>query len=195
LLTAARAGDLEALGRALEDYREDLRHVADAALGGDIEAKVGASDLVQETFVTAQRDFHQFRGSDATTFRGWLKAILRHRLADVTGRFRKTHMRRLDRECSLDAASPRAAQARNRPDSTTSPSRRMIQTEEKANLREALHHLPARYRDVMILRYWERLEFEAIGSRLGISGEAARKIWGRALIKLRENVGASHDSR
>jgi RNA polymerase sigma-70 factor, ECF subfamily len=59
-LPAARAGSREALGQALEICRGYLLRVANQGLDAELRAKGGASDLVQETFLEAQRDFGRF---------------------------------------------------------------------------------------------------------------------------------------
>src|SRR5262245_37348302 len=61
-LTEALAGSHEALGHALEGCRGYLLHVAMQELDADLASKAGASDLVQETFLEAQRDFARFQG-------------------------------------------------------------------------------------------------------------------------------------
>ena len=61
-LTAARDGCRDALGKALESCRRYLLCVARHELDLSLQAKGGASDLVQETFLEAHRDFDRFRG-------------------------------------------------------------------------------------------------------------------------------------
>jgi WD40 repeat protein len=78
-LPAARAGSSEALGQALEICRGYLLRVANQGLNADLRAKGGASDLVQETFLEAQRDFGCFQGASC----GWDKTV---RLWDTTSR-------------------------------------------------------------------------------------------------------------
>src|SRR5262249_25191343 len=50
-LNAARAGSAQALGEALEACRGYLLQIARQELDADLQAKGGASDLVQETFL------------------------------------------------------------------------------------------------------------------------------------------------
>ena len=57
LLVQARAGDGAALGRLLELYRNYLRLVARASIGQALRVRLDASDLVQETFLKAHREF------------------------------------------------------------------------------------------------------------------------------------------
>jgi len=63
-IPAARAGSRTALGELLESCRHYLLSVGNDELDRRLHAKVGASDVVQETFLDAQRDFEQFRGGN-----------------------------------------------------------------------------------------------------------------------------------
>ncbi len=63
LLADARGGRREALGKALELNRTNLALWARAQIGLRLQGRVDASDLVQETFLDACRDFHHFRGT------------------------------------------------------------------------------------------------------------------------------------
>jgi len=62
LLWAAQAGSNSSLGRLLQGYRDYLNLLADDELGPDIRVKASASDLVQDSFLEARRDFGQFTG-------------------------------------------------------------------------------------------------------------------------------------
>src|SRR5262245_26207367 len=62
-LPAARAGSSEALGQVLEACRGYLLLIAGQELEPALRAKGGASDLVQQTFLEAQRDFAGFHGT------------------------------------------------------------------------------------------------------------------------------------
>ena len=47
------------------------------------------------------------------------------------------------------------------------------------------------YRQVIVGRYQEQLSFEEIGRRLHRSAEAARKLWWRAIERLRQELDSS----
>src|SRR5262249_35643200 len=93
LLAAARAGSREALGQALETCRNYLLLIAGRQLDSDLHAKGGASDLVQETFLEAQRDFGRFQGSSEGELQAWLRQILLNNVANFTRRYRGTGKR------------------------------------------------------------------------------------------------------
>src|SRR6266851_10406295 len=104
-LSAARDGSRDALGSVLEACRRYLLGVARHELNGDLNAKGGASDLVQETFLEAHRAFDHFQGNSEVELRAWLRRLLHHRAAKFGRRYRTTQKRRLARECGSSAAS------------------------------------------------------------------------------------------
>jgi Sigma-70 region 2. len=63
LIDRARAGEATILGRLLEGYRNYLTLLARLTLGRRLQGKLDDSDLVQEAFLEAYRDFAQFRGT------------------------------------------------------------------------------------------------------------------------------------
>src|SRR5437762_14358353 len=105
-LSSARNGSPDALGVALESCRAYLLLVANQELDSGLQAKGGASDLVQETFLEAHRDFPGFEGSSADELRGWLRKILLHNLANFARHYRDTDKRKLAREVGLPGENP-----------------------------------------------------------------------------------------
>jgi RNA polymerase sigma-70 factor, ECF subfamily len=185
LVVSARAGSREALGTLLARSRDYLLLVADRELGGDLAGKLGASDLVQETFVRAQEAFAGFQGECEKELLGWLRQILLHRLMDARREFSHTQKRELDRELSTNSDSSVAAAVALMPAGDESPSARLKAQEAAAALYAAVEALPADYRRVITLRYWKELSFDEIGRRMERSAGAARKLWARALEQLR----------
>src|SRR3954467_13617238 len=103
LLQAARAGDVATLGRLLELYRRYLALLARVQIGQRLQGKVDASDLVQETFLDAHRNFARFQGAREAQFVHWLRQILAANLADLLRRYLGTQGRdvRLERELEV----------------------------------------------------------------------------------------------
>ena len=60
--------------------------------------------------------------------------------------------------------------------------------EEDRALEEALGRLPEDYRRVLLWRYREERSFEEIGRLLEKSPNAARKLWQRAVERLRQEL-------
>ena len=182
-MDAARNGSQAALGKMLAKCQDYLLLVANHELGRDLQGKIGASDLVQETFVVAQRCFPRFQGASQAELLAWLRQIL---LRQVLGARRHygTVMRDIthERSCSSDSAIQRAVESL--PCSERSLEHGISAAEDATVLCRALDSLPDDYRQVIALRYWEDLEFQEIGKRMGRTAAAARKLWLRAVERL-----------
>src|SRR5437660_6521251 len=98
LLGRARAGDAHARGRLLQQFWVALLHDARRDLPLDLQAKGGASDLVQETMLDAHKDFEQFRGCTAQEFFAWLQCSLRHNFSNFVRAYRRYAKREVKRE-------------------------------------------------------------------------------------------------
>ncbi|MFI5457729.1 MAG: sigma-70 family RNA polymerase sigma factor [Isosphaerales bacterium] len=189
-IEAARGGDREALGQALASVRDYLLLVANEQLEPALKAKGNPSDLVQETFLRAQRGIEGFRGRTASEWRHWLRSILVRNLAKERRRFGATAKRLVQREVTIPEGVRLDCAANDE-----TPSHNLARREREAALIEVLERLPDHYREVVIWHHREQLSFEEIGERHEISAEAARKLWTRALGRLRKELGPAHDSR
>jgi RNA polymerase sigma-70 factor (ECF subfamily) len=187
LLDAARAGSREALGRLLESCRGYLLIVANGELDVDLQAKEGASDRVQETFLEAQRDFGQFQGTSEAELLAWLRRLLLNNIANFTRRYRITGKRSVEREVALDERANQSLQA-GLPAKTDSPSGQAVAKEQAVALAQALERLPDDYRQVLRLRFEEGRPFEEIATLMGRSANAVRKLFARAVERVQQEV-------
>jgi RNA polymerase sigma-70 factor (ECF subfamily) len=189
-LQAARAGSAEALGAVLEGYRNYLLLVAERELDPVLRAKGGASDLVQETFLEAHRDFARFHGTAEGELRAWLRRLLLNNVANFTRRYRQTDKRQVALEQPLEPSSWSGTPGGRLPADTPSPSGQAAMDEEAQATQRALARLPDEYRQVLLWRYQDARSFEEIAGLLGRTPNAARKLWARALERLQEEMGA-----
>jgi RNA polymerase sigma-70 factor (ECF subfamily) len=189
-LSAARTGSAEALGEALEACRGYLLLIARRELGPDLQAKAGASDLVQQTFLEAQRDFAGFHGDTKAELLAWLRRLLLNNLANFARDYRETAKRHIGREVRLpDADSSRFGDATDlRAEPGGSPSKQVMAHERTQALLQALEKLPPDYRQVVLLRYHGRSSFAEIGQIMGRTANAARKLWLRAVERLKPDL-------
>jgi RNA polymerase sigma-70 factor (ECF subfamily) len=191
LLQEARAGDAASLGRLLELYRHYLALLARVQIGQRLQGKADASDLVQETFLDAHRNFSQFQGASEAQLVYWLRQILAAKLADLLRRYLGTQGRdvRLEREIekALDHSSIALDQALVAQQS--SPSQQAARREQAVLLADALGQLPDHYREVIVLRNLEGLTFPEVARRMGRSLDSVEKLWLRALAQLRQVLG------
>jgi RNA polymerase sigma-70 factor, ECF subfamily len=190
-LPAARAGSREALGQVLEACRGYLLRIANQGIGADLQAKGGASDLVQETFLEAQRDFARFQGNTEAELLAWLRCLLLNNVANFARGYRATGKRQVGREVALEGGdSSGAGEARFVAD-TPSPSTEAMAHEQAEAIARALERLPEDYRRVITLRNQERRDFDDIGRLMDRSPDAARRLWSRAIERLEHELEAT----
>jgi RNA polymerase sigma-70 factor (ECF subfamily) len=184
-------GDDPSLGRRLEAHRDYLTILARMQIGRLLQGKVDAADVVQETFLHAIRDFAQFRGSSDRELAGWLRQILAARLADLVRRYCGTQARDVHLEQALQLELDQSSQVLERGLAAplSSPSQQAIRHEQAWWLATALERLPADYREVLVLHHLQECDFPEVARRMGRSVEAVKKLWVRALVRLRRSLG------
>lgn len=187
LLHEAIAGQPLALGPLLEGYRHYLTILARVQLDKALQVKVGASDIVQETFLEAHRDFGQFRGRSVPELLGWLRQILARNLANQVRRYRHTRARDIRLEQGFAEALGHSSEhmAATIPASVLSPSQVAVRDESAVLLANALSRLPPDYRDVLIFRNLEELTFPEVADRMNRSVDSVKKLWVRGLAQLK----------
>lgn len=196
LLEAARAGDDDALGQICQRFREHLLLTADKGLGGDLRAKLGASDVVQHSMLEVHHDFSRFTGQTEQEFRCWITRLVERNLIDVARQFRHTQRRDVARERPIQpdrATSDRTVQQLVAKEGTASRIAR--QQEEDQALAKAVQQLSQRQQQVIELRHRQTLSFAQIADQLQITEVAARKTWSRAVEQLRRHLADTHERR
>jgi RNA polymerase sigma factor (sigma-70 family) len=158
-LEAARAGDRGALERVLVRSRQDLRRYAEFhCVINDVE------DAVQETLITVSRKLRDLRSLEC--FASWTFRIVKRECNRL-----KRGMRLLSGEAIteniLAVALPEPCQWRH-------------------DVAAALESLPARYREVVLLRDLHGLTIAEMAERLSLTREAVKARLHRARALARE---------
>jgi RNA polymerase sigma-70 factor, ECF subfamily len=181
------SGNAEPDQRPLEGYRDYLRLLARLQLGARLQAKLDASDVVQQTILQAHASRAQFRGRTEAEWLAWLRAILANALAAAARRF-DTGARQLGRERSLEAdmdLSSSRLEGLLAADQT-SPSERAVRSEELLQLAAALGRLPEDQRRVVELHHLKGLPVAEVAEQMGRTRPAVVGLLFRGLKKLRE---------
>jgi RNA polymerase sigma-70 factor (ECF subfamily) len=189
LLQDACKGGGPAFGLLLESCRGYLTLLARVQIGRRLQGKVDASDLVQETFLAAHRDFRQFRGATEKEFAGWLRNILACRLGDVIRRYYASRCRDVRLERQLAEEIDQSAQSLELIAEQSTPSEHVCRREQAVMLADALGRLPAEYGEVIVMRHLEGMRFPQIAERMGRTVDSVEKLWVRGLARLRRTLG------
>ncbi len=192
LIASARAGDATAQELVHAKCQKYLLLIANREIDPPLRVKLGASDVVQETLLCAQRHLGQFQGRTVGELRAWLRAILLNNLRTARRRYCRGGMRDLARERTIEGGLLEQGPQHALVDSDT-PSRQIVAGEQDAQLKAALDTLPDDYRLAVLMRNFDRSSFAEIGRVLGRSEAAARKLWLRAIDRLAKLLGAEDE--
>ena len=190
-LSGARAGSPDDLGRLMDTCRTYLLLVANQELDQLMMAKGGASDLVQETFLRAQRGFQTFKGESEKELKAWLRQILKHHLSNFRRKYMHTGKRAAKKEISIDTMVDLDTKEFALRSREPSPEDRMIVSEQTVLLNGALKRIHPAHAKIILLRHRDGLSFAEIAARTGKTTTALRKLWARAIESLQNEIGTS----
>jgi RNA polymerase sigma-70 factor (ECF subfamily) len=191
LLTMARHGHTQAMGQLFELYRHYLGLLAQMGIDERYRAKIDPSDIVQQTFLEAHRDFDKFRGTTEVELMVWLRQTLAGNLADNVRRYYGAQQRDVKMERSIQEEMDRSSAAMDRGliDRAASPSQSVARRERSVLLADALAHLTVDHREVLVLRHLKGLKFPEVARRMGRSVGSVQQLWARAIARLRQQLG------
>ena len=135
-----------------------------------------AEELTQETFFQAFRSFYKFRG-DSELFT-WLASIAKFTFF--------SYVRKNRRETDFINTDPWNSLIIG--DDETDPEKIVQKEEMAAAVRKVLDKIPAKYRDVVVLRIYAELPFSEIAESLKISESSAKVLFFRAKKMLLEEL-------
>ena len=131
---------------------------------------VDAEDIMHEGFLTAFEKLDQYKGENK--FGGWLKQIVLRKAFNFVKLQEKTIHYSMNKAILLETTAEKAK-------------------EDKAQiqqLQQALNQLKARYRNVLILMYFEGYDYEEISSILNINYGNCRTLVSRAKEQLKQKM-------
>lgn len=179
---SARNGDEAALGHLLDEFRPWLRLLAERAMAGRLAARVDASDVVQQTFLSAVRRFEEFSGDNVDALAAWLRIIHERNLIDTVRKHLEAEQRAVGREVSQSSSPPVSAAE------LTSPSQRMMNGENAVHLARALATLPEDQATAVRLRHLDGWSLEQIAGQMERTKRSVANLLHRGLANLRERL-------
>lgn len=128
-------------------------------------------DVTQEIFIAALKSLSSFRGD--AKFGTWLRTLTNHKVAEFYRR------RTRKQEPRLAPLSDAIGQV------TGGTSQSM---EERIYLQKALQNLPENYREILLLRFAEDMQFNEIAEMTDQNLEATKSLFRRAVTALRNHL-------
>jgi RNA polymerase sigma-70 factor, ECF subfamily len=188
LVRRAIGGDRVATEELLGRYRPQLRRMVAIRLDPLLRARFDPSDVVQSVLAEAARKMMVALNNEPERFYPWLRQLAWDRLARLYRDHVRTEKRSVDREepnwqaqvaddSMLQLADQLAARQ-------LGPHSLAVREETRGRVRTALTRLPATDREVLVLRFLERLDITDTAAALGISESAVKSRQFRAIRRL-----------
>ena len=179
IIARCLAGERRAYAVLVERYKVLVHDLVARMLGDTSDAE----DIAQDAFVKAYVSLRDFRGE--SRFSTWMCRIALNRCKDVLRKQRRAPWSRARHEDGPDVAEV--------PDDQETVVDSLERCEREARLHRALALLPVKYREAVVLRHIEGMEFHEIGRVLAIAAGAAkvRAFRGREMLRrILESDGA-----
>jgi len=170
LLARARRGDAGALGSLVARCLPDLRHWAHRRLPQWVRAAADTSDLIQDAVLGTLSRFDAFQPQGRRALAGYLRAAVRHRIADEHRRAARWR--------------PAADAIETLPSGADSPLQHAIDAETRRRYRHALAQLSTRDQELIVAHFELDYSHGQLGCMIGRSPHAARMALTRAISRL-----------
>jgi RNA polymerase sigma-70 factor (ECF subfamily) len=185
LLLRAQAGDTRAFDELFAQHRPALLSVVDRRLGKSLRGRIDPSDVVQEAQLEVIERMADYVARRPMPFRTWLLRTAVERLWKL-----RRHAAAARRDIGREQPLPNSDSSSRGHDSPvvaagSTPSQQAVACELASRLHSVLERLPEPDRTILGMRAFEGLSYEEAGSQLEIDPAAARKRYGRALLRLR----------
>ena len=171
----------------LMKYRKRLRKAVALRMNTKLQGRVDASDIIQDAYIEASRTRDSYLENPKISPFLWLRRLVGEKLIHAHRYHIGTQKRSVERDISLVNAMPAATSqsiAGLLIGNASSPSEVAVRNENKRQLMDALEKMDPVDREVLVLRHFEQLNGKEVAEIIGISHEASKKRYIRALEKL-----------
>jgi RNA polymerase sigma factor (sigma-70 family) len=155
LINLALDGDQSSYVRLMKKYKSTINHVLFRVVQDPDEVE----DITQEVFINAFKSLKSFKKE--YSFFSWIYKIALNKGIDYL-RKKKIQTFSLDKPIESDESDYRYEV----PDSTYEPDKSMIAKERATFIQQAIDKLPAKYRQVIIMRHQEEKDYGEIAKEL-----------------------------
>jgi RNA polymerase sigma-70 factor (subfamily 1) len=183
LLEHADRDDPAVLDKLFARHTPQLLRFIELNFDARLRARFDPADLVQETQFEAFQRWADYLKRRPMPFRTWLRKNAYDRLCNL----RRDHVGAAKRSVMREQQLPDRSSillAGRLSGRTNSPSTQLARRELSQRVARAVQRLPQAERELLVWRYVEGLAHQEIAYLLQITPAAARKRYGRALLRL-----------
>ena len=175
LIAKFQLGDLQAFDILVRRYKDQLLNFVYRFVGN----RSDAEDIVQETFLRVYKNKHMYK--EIAKFSTWVYTI--------AGNLAKTELRRRKRH-KIFSVSNFVNEERDYdiPDREHSPEKQVDSAIQEEIIQKAIEKLPAKFKEVIILRDIQGFAYEEISQILNIPLGTVKSRVNRGRLKLQEDL-------
>jgi RNA polymerase sigma-70 factor (ECF subfamily) len=189
LVERVYAGEHKGLAELFEHFRFQLETMIRLRMDAKVASRVDPADILQEAYLDACQQLSSFVASRSTSTNVyiWLRGIVFQRMLKGVRAHKGTQRRTVEMELSLPDHSS-ADLARMLVAGDPSPGK-LVQAQELSEiLKHAIEQMKEDDREVILLRHFENLSNREVAEVLGIRETTATMRYGRALVRLKEQL-------
>jgi len=186
LVRKAQDGDKEALNRLFDRYYERVRRSVRVRLSRGLRNRLDSGDILQQVFAKAFQKFDQFEMRNEGALLNWLSEIAVGQICDESDKSKAAKRKHEGGMLSVhgdeDAEQDNGVQLEG---AVTGPLDGAQKRESLSAVDACLFALPEHYREVIVLRDYDGMEWKDIARKLGKNTDsAARELHSRAMLAL-----------
>lgn len=185
----SQSTDGDELVDAFSEHYSRLERMIEFRLDHRIRNRVDPADILQDSFIEAQRRLPGFLENRAVSMFVWIRQLTLQRLIDV----HRSHFRdkrSVSQEVRLDRVAPNAATsmliANELVGEVSTPSRQLSRKEDIQRLQVAIDQMDSIDQEVLALRHFEQLGNKEVAEILNLGVTAASNRYIRAMGRLAE---------
>jgi RNA polymerase sigma-70 factor (ECF subfamily) len=187
LLARARAGEAAALEQLFALCREELRQHAERQLDSQLQKRVDASDVLQQTMLDAQQGLPDFQGQVSAEWWGWINRILHNNIVEEVRKHMLAQKRDIGKDRSMDDSRARGGALKLLlSGQLSSPSQKAVKREQREAILQEIEQLPASQREAIRMRYLQEMPLAEIAEVMERSELAVGGLLKRGLRCLRD---------
>lgn len=189
LIQRAAGGESAALSRLLTINRSRLERMIVARIDKRLNARMDASDVIQEVHVDVFQRFAEYAENQNVPFITWLRFLTKQKLDEINRRNLLAQRRDVRRELRLSQDFSNQSSiilANYYTKQVSSPSSLISKKEIRQLVLETIASMNESDRSILVLRHVDQLTSDEAAAELGITANTCRQRHVRALKRLKQ---------